>query len=131
MIKRKGFILNTFTNPKRNISIYPHTYMGWPYWNDPIDPYFQPILRREKAYLERQRKLGLARWFVKWCASAKFRMEEAALAYAAELSMVEEEWDRERRVYKYADEMCGPLYFGAAPDEATAIAAIRKYLGWV
>jgi len=131
MIKRKGFFLNAITNPKRNITIYPHVYMGWPYWNDPEDPYFQPLLRREKAYLDRQGDQGLIVWFLKWCISSKFRMEEAALAYASELSIVHEPWDRERRVYKYAMEMTGPLYFNAAPNKETAILAIEKYLGWV
>lgn len=130
-IKRKGWLLRKLTNPNRSITIWPHIYMGDPYWSDPTNPGWGPLIVHESTHLHRQAGSHLL-WLITWRFNRVFRLNEEALAIAVEIQATRKinpqsaEWLFD----SYVKELCGPEYYHAARTQEEAATAILKYMAW-
>jgi len=98
-------------------TIYPNIYLSSPVYNsvysDKPDPYMISTLIHEQEHIVRIRKMGPAKWYMKYFLSRKFRLDEELAATKPQLAYIKSlglTFNLERK----ARALSGVLYLWAA-----------------
>lgn len=119
IIKIKPFFLRLITGHRQWVAFTPCVYHPWG-----IDPQQYPeVIAHEAVHLARQEALGRWLWYLRYCVSPSFRVDEEVLAIVAQLEALPE--SRHFSVVNYyANALSGRLYWWAT-SYAAATAAIE------
>lgn len=132
---RKPWLMARLTNPVRWLTIWPWIFAGSAYWATPNHPGWAPLIAHERVHLQRQsdylrpiptRFLRTLAWLIAYLVSARFRLQEEALAIAAEMDAAPDITSARRMFDAYCLELAGADYHRAARSVAAAAEAIRQ-----
>jgi len=95
-IRKKPWLVELlpFIGRGTSTALYPHVYVSSAVFadifSDNPDPYHVCVLLHEEEHIARMRALGVARWYLYYLASPRFRIEEELAATKPQLAYIKQ-----------------------------------------